>query len=305
MRVLCLGEPLIEFNQTDPANPTSLRLGFGGDTSNCAVAAARLGAQSRFWTKLGADPMAQTLLQLWAREGVDATDCPRDRVASTGAYLITHDANGHLFSYLRAGSAASRMVPEDLPDALFDAVDVLHVSAISQAISQSACDTVFAAIERARSCGATISYDTNLRLALWPLARARAIIEATAAMADIVLPGLDDARQLTGEVEPEAIAKHYLDRGASVVALTLGAQGALVADKHDMHRVPGFRAQAVDASGAGDCFDGAFLVSWFESRDLACAGRFANAAAALSTQGYGAIDPLPDRAAVERLLAET
>ena len=118
-------------------------------------------------------------LALWQRERVDASGVAIDADANTGIYFVTHGASGHEFSYLRAGSAASRMRPSDLPLPVIRSSKVLHVSGISQAISASACDAVFAAIDAAREAGARISFDSNLRPKLWPLPRARAVIVAT------------------------------------------------------------------------------------------------------------------------------
>ncbi|TVQ37041.1 MAG: sugar kinase [Geminicoccaceae bacterium] len=304
--ILCLGEALIELNQTQsgdgPDGAALYRLGCGGDTSNCAVAAARLGARTAYWTRLGADGFGDVLMARWAAERIDASRVVRDPAAFTGAYVVHHGSDGHRFSYLRQGSAASRMTPLDLPADLFEGVRLLHLSAISQAISQSACDTGFEAIERARAAGALVAYDTNLRQALWPLPRARAVIDAAIAQADIVLPSLDDARLLTGLEAPEAVAAYCLDRGARIVALTLGRDGALIATAERRERIAAFPVEAIDATGAGDAFDGAFLTQYLEHGDPFAAGRFANAAAALSTRGYGAVDPLPLRAEVEALL---
>ena len=148
-----------------------------------------------------------------------------------------------------------------------------------------------------------ISYDTNLRLKLWDLPRARAVIHESVAMSDVCLPSLDDASQLTGLVEPEAIVDDYLAKGARVVALKLGAEGALVADTDGRHRVPGLSVETVDATGAGDAFGGAFVAMLLAGKGLGGAARYANAAAALSTTGYGAVVPIPRRDQVERLLA--
>ena len=74
-----------------------------------------------------------------------------------------------------------------------------------------------------------MSYDTNLRLKLWPLRRARAIIHEAMRGADIALPSLDDATQLTGRSAPDAILDFYLGLGARVVALKLGKDGSAVA----------------------------------------------------------------------------
>jgi 2-dehydro-3-deoxygluconokinase len=190
------------------------------------------------------------------------------------------------------------MTTADLPQAMIRQGKVLHVSGISQAISPSAADMVFEAIRIARVAGVTVSYDTNLRLRLWPLARAQAVINAAMAMADIALPGLDDARQLTGLTDPDAIADFYLGRGSSIVAMTLGKDGALVSTRAERRMVPSITVAAIDATGAGDCFDGAFLAEWVRTRDPFAAASYACAAAALSTTGYGAVAPLPQRDAV-------
>ena len=147
-----------------------------------------------------------------------------------------------------------------------------------------------------------VSYDTNLRLRLWPLERARAVIHAAVAMSDIALPGLDDAEQLTGLSGPEAICDFYLGLGAKIVALTLGKNGTMVAVKGDRRLIPARVVTASDATGAGDTFDGAFLAEWLRVGDPFAAAAYANAAAALSTQGYGAVAPIPSRSAVEAFI---
>lgn len=298
--LLCLGEPMVEFNQQPDGR---FLLGHGGDASNCAIAAARSGASVGVVTALGQDAFGDSFMALWAENGVDARLVQRRDDGHTGVYFVTHGPEGHAFSYLRAGSAASRMGPGDLPLDAIRAVRCLHLSGITLAISAESCDAGFAAIEAARAAGVAVSFDTNLRLRLWPLARARALIGAAMGMCDIALPGLDDARQLTGLDDPQAIAEHYLAAGARIVALTLGAQGTLVATPERSERIAAFPVEAVDATAAGDTFDGAFLAEWLRHGDPFAAARYANAAAALSTQGYGAVAPMPRRETVEAFLA--
>ena len=98
--------------------------------------------------------------------------------------------------------------------------------------------------------------------------------------------------------DPDAIVDFYLDLGASIVALTLGEAGTLVATAEQRARVPAIEVTPVDATAAGDTFDGAFLAEHLKSADPFAAARFANAAAALSTEGYGAVAPIPRRARV-------
>jgi 2-dehydro-3-deoxygluconokinase len=230
-----IGEPMLEFNQI-PGEEERYLQGYGGDTSNFCVAAARQGASVGYITRLGQDAFGEQLLNLWRREQVDTRGVGLDPEAHTGIYFVTHSDAGHAFTYFRSGSAASRMRPQDLAPGLIEAGRYLHVSGISQAISNQACDTVFSAIERARGSGVKISYDPNLRLKLWSLARAKAIIEATVSFADYFLPSLQDAKLLTGLDDPEAIVDHFFARGAKAIALKLGGDGVLVVSDKERAR---------------------------------------------------------------------
>jgi 2-dehydro-3-deoxygluconokinase len=290
--LVALGEPMIEFNQT-AAGERNFRQGFGGDTSNATIAAARQGARCAYLTRVGKDAFGDELRYLWAAESVDITGVLTDLQAPTGVYFVSHGPRGHAFTYLRAGSAASRMQPDDLAHGLIERARYLHISAISQAISVSACDTVFAALARARAAGTQVSYDANLRLRLWPLDRARAILRETLRGVDWFLPSLDDMQALTGLEDPEGILKWSHDAGAHRIVLKLGAQGALLDDKGQRTLVAPHPVDAVDATGAGDCFAGNFLARLIAGDTPAAAVRWANVAAALATTGFGAVEPLP------------
>jgi 2-dehydro-3-deoxygluconokinase len=300
--ILAYGEAMVEFNQAAPGKPEYLQ-GFGGDTSNFAIAAARQGARSGFVSAVGEDQFGRLLLDLWSREGVDTTHVRVRDDAPTGVYFVSHGPDGHAFDYLRKGSAASRYAPGDLPLDALAAARVLHLSGVSVAIGDAACDSAFAAIEHARANGVQISFDTNLRLKLWPLARARAVMTEVLRLTDICLPSWDDVAVLTGLDDRDAIVDRLLTLGARVVALKLGKEGSYVATPNERRVVPGRVVQAVDATGAGDCFGGAFVARLVAGDDPFAAARYANAAAALSTQGYGAVAPIPHREAVERALA--
>jgi 2-dehydro-3-deoxygluconokinase len=304
--IVALGEAMIEFNQASADAPERYLRGFGGDTSNMAIAAARLVGEPRqvgYVTRVGDDAFGRMLMDLWRAEGVDTRGVATDIEAPTGVYFVTHGARGHEFSYLRAGSAASRMTPGALPDEVIRASMILHVSGISQAIGSGACDAVFAAIAIAEAGGARISYDPNLRPKLWPLPRARATIMATIAQCDWFLPSLDEAKTLSGRDEANAILDWCHALGAPVVALKRGRDGVVVSDGHRTETIAGHGVVCVDATGAGDCFDGAFAARSLAGDSPFEAARYANAAAALATTGFGAVAPLPRDAAVRELIA--
>lgn len=293
--VVALGEPLYELNRQPDGNWLT---GFGGDTLNVAIAAARLGSRAAYVTRLGDDIFAAELRGLMDREGIDTAAVAADPGAPTGLYFVTHGPAGHVFTYRRAGSAASRMTPASLDPSLIASARFLHASGISQAISDSAAETVAAAIAMARRAGVRVSYDTNFRPRLWSADKARPVIEAAAASADILKTSAEDAEALFGLAEPSAIGRHLLGLGAGAVVITRGRDGAALVTRDGVELVPGRAVAAVDATGAGDAFTGALLAELACGQPMSRAVRFANAAAALSTLGYGAIAPLPRRADV-------
>jgi 2-dehydro-3-deoxygluconokinase len=127
------------------------------------------------------------------------------------------------------------------------------------------------------------------------------VIHAAIAMADIALPSLEDATALTGLQNSDEICDFYL-RLVPLVVLKCGAEGAILATREARHRLPVHKVAAVDATGAGDCFAGNFLARLLAGDAPLDAARYANAAAALSTTGYGAVAPLPFPDAVRGLL---
>lgn len=300
--ILAMGEPMLEFNQASAADPQQFQQGFGGDTSNFCVAVARQGGSVGYVTRLGNDAFGRLFVDLWRREQVDVQGVATDPDAHTGVYFVTHDEKGHAFSYLRKDSAASRMSPENLPLDLIGRAKYLHLSGITQAISGSACDAVFAALDVARKSGVCVTYDPNVRLKLWPLARAKAIVEATVRQVNYFLPSFEDAQTLTGLSDAESIIQHFLALGPHTVCLKLGGDGVLVASGDRRTRIAGHRVAVVDATGAGDCFDGAFVTRLSMGDAAEDAARYANAAAALATTGFGAVAPIPAPADVRALL---
>jgi len=300
--ILAYGEPMVEFNQTGQGDGRLYLQGFGGDSSNFAIAAARQGARVGHFSALGDDAHGRMLRALWDEEGVDHTDVKTDAAAFTALYFVTHGPHGHAFHFYRSGSAASRLRPADVPRERVAAAKVLHLSGISLAISADACDTGYAAIHAAREAGVRVSFDTNLRLKLWPVDRARAVMADVIRLTDICLPSYDDVLALTGIADPDALVDHCLALGARTVALKLGEQGAIVADANQRHRIPAFACKPVDATGAGDTFGGAFVARLVAGDALRDAGRYAAAAAALSTEGYGAVAPIPRAAEVRAAL---
>lgn len=298
--LLCMGEPMLEFNQL-PLRPDGARHyleGHGGDTSNAAVAAARQGAKVGMITSLGRDMPGDSFMALWEREGIDTSTVTRTDRYLTGVYFVTHDPAGHHFLHYRANSAAAMFGPEDVPVRAIGRARMLYLSGISQGISTTACDATLAAIDAARRHGVKIAYDTNYRPRLWPPARAAAVTRAAMESVDYALPGIEDVRTLTGLTDPDAMLDYYLKLGPGVVVLKMGEAGAYLATPEARVKIPGFPVRTVDATGAGDTFCGSFLARILAGDSPEPAARYAAVAAALKCTGYGAVAPIPTPAQV-------
>lgn len=157
-------------------------------------------------------------------------------------------------------------------------------------------------MEIAKRTGVLVTYDPNLRLKLWPINTARAVITHTFELVDVVFPSMEDVKALLGPVSPEAAARQILKRGPKIVAIKLGADGCLVVTRDQVVRSPGFRVTPVDTTGAGDAFDGAFAVGLLEGWAIEETAEFANAVGALTTLKKGAVAPLPRRDQVDEFI---
>ncbi len=302
--LLCMGEPMLEFNQL-PAQPDGARHyleGHGGDTSNTAVAAARHGAKVGMISGLGRDMPGDSFMALWQREGIDTSTVTRTDRYLTGVYFVTHDDSGHHFLHYRANSAAAMYGPDDVPVRAIGRARMLYLSGISQGISTTACDATLAAIDAARRHGVKIAYDTNYRPRLWPPARAAAVMRAAMETVDYALPGIEDVTTLTGLTDPDAMLDYYLKLGPGVVVLKMGEAGAYLATPDARVRIPALTVLTVDATGAGDTFAGAFLARILAGDSPEPAARYAAVAAGLKCTGYGAVGPIPSPAQVAKAM---
>jgi 2-dehydro-3-deoxygluconokinase len=158
-----------------------------------------------------------------------------------------------------------------------------------------------------RAAGKTISFDPNLRPTLWP-SRAAMVegLNALAALADWVLPGIGEGEILTGYTQPEDIAKFYLDRGARAVIVKLGAQGAYFRSADDAAVIACEPvANVVDTVGAGDGFAVGVISALLEGKPLPQAVARGNRIGALAIQVIGDSEGLPTRAELDALELDT
>jgi len=305
--LVTLGETMAVFN---PASSGPLqyisdykRL-IGGAESNVAIGVSRLGHSSGWISRLGSDPFGRFVNNFIRGEGVDTSKVIFDDEYPTGIYFKEIKATGDVtVFYYRKGSAASMMSPADLDEAYIKSAKILHVSGITPALSENCKQTVFRAMEIAKSAGIKVSFDPNIRLKLWNRQKAASVLREIAAYADIVLPGIDEGEIIFGVNEPQAVAERFLELGASVVAVKLGKNGAMVVTRDEVIESPAFDAgRVIDTVGAGDAFAAGFLTGVLEGMPLAQVAGLANACGGFATTIVGDVEGLPLRDEIEALI---
>lgn len=268
-----------------------------GAELNVAVGLARLGLRTAYCSALGADHLGQGLKAFMQAEGLELSQLREDPAHPTGLMFKTLQTDGSdpRTEYFRRGSAASHLHLDDALLAHAAQARWLHLSGVAAAVSPALRRVVQGLATQARRLGQPVSFDPNLRPSLWPSpAEMVATLNALAAQADLVLPGVAEGEILTGHRAPEAIAEFYLARGARQVVVKLGPQGAYAADAHGGVHVPGCRvARVVDTVGAGDGFAVGVVSALLQGLPLAAAAARGNAIGARVVGFPGDCDGLP------------
>jgi 2-dehydro-3-deoxygluconokinase len=307
--VVSFGEPMVEFCATEFGRLKDVQMfkrGWGGDTSNFIVAVARLGGKAGYICRIGDDEFGESFLDLWRSEGVDVSQIIIERGGFTAIYFISIlPGGGHDFTYFRKGSAASHYSPSDLNVEYLSKLKVFHSSGISMAISESCRETVIRAADIVKEHGGLFSFDVNFRPKLWSPQYAKPHIEEAMMRADLLFVSREDISLLYGENVDSVIERICSFARPRAIIVKLGGEGCLIFSGGEKIMIPGFKVNVIDTTGAGDAFDGAFIVGLLEGKPLKEAGVFANAVGALTTTGLGAVAPIPKRSEVEDFLRKT
>jgi fructokinase len=308
MSVVCFGELLIDFVALESGVSVGEASGFkkapGGAPANVAVAVARLGVSSAFLGQVGDDPFGHHLAGVLKADKVDVSGLRFSTQARTALAFVALTAEGdRSFVFYRQPSADMLMRPEDVKLEVLDGGRILHFGSITL-IHEPSRSATLAAIQAARAKGMLISYDPNLRLALWPNAdAARAGMLEGLNFAHIVKISEEEVEFLTGANDIAPLWRPDMQ----VMAVTRGEHGSSIHTRTQQVDLPGFDVATVDTTGAGDGFMAGLLVKMLEYSDrfeahLAESGRFANAVGAITTTQRGAIPSLPTRTQVEAFL---
>lgn len=312
-----IGEALIDFipslrGVTLEEVPEFRRV-VGGGPANCCAAVARLGGESAFIGQVGDDAFGRLILQSFQAFGVDTSRISVTDEANTALAFVSLRADGNRdFIFYRKPSADMLLTPERIDAGWFQKGDILMFSSVDL-IEAPVKYAHIRALESARAAGATIFFDPNVRLPLWPDHDLyRRTINDFLTWADIVKVSDEESEFIFGTSDERACAEQCFEKGAKVVFITKGPRGCAVYSKAGhTFSFEALDVKVVDTTGAGDTFAGAALyqlqragsvAAFMEPEYLSQATRFANAAGSIATMKKGAFDALPTLEEVEKYL---
>ncbi|CAM5241388.1 carbohydrate kinase family protein [Rhodanobacter lindaniclasticus] len=260
--ILCFGEALIDLHASgvDARGFAASFVPFaGGAPANVAVATARLGGSARFAGMLSTDRFGDFLLDSLQRAGVGTADVVRTPAAPTALALVTLDAAGERsFSFHRERTADLQFHAADFRAGAFDDVAVFHVC--SNCLTEAAIAAATTeGMQRAQRAGALVSFDLNLRPALWPagvdpLPRVWPALH----LADVVKLSAEEFAWLAGDGEQAALDRLWRGR-TRLLVVTDGAKPLRWFHPDAEGELPGYAVTVVDSTAAGDAFVGGLL----------------------------------------------
>ncbi|MGQ9697533.1 MAG: carbohydrate kinase family protein [Armatimonadota bacterium] len=258
-----------------------IELHIGGCAANVSIDLARLGFNTATLGMVGNDGFGDFVVQTLEKSGVDAGGVVRTEEAHTSATMIMVHADGERsFLHYIGANAAYREEHVD-----FDRVRAARVLHVAGALVMPGLDgePMARVLKRAREAGVMTALDTVYDAT----GRWMSVLAPCLEHADLFLPSLEEAKCLTGQDEPPAIAQALMDRGVGTVVIKLGERGSYIRSREGELRLPAYKITPVDGTGSGDAFVAGFLAGHLSGWDLEKTGRFANAVGAMCVTALG------------------
>ena len=314
-KIVSLGEVVADIYRDEGESPVELPFTArpGGAPANVAVAAARLGSEAAFIGSVGEDLFGDFILRALEAEGVVTSSVSRQSppTRTSLAFVEVSEDGDRSFTFYRSDPAADELLsPEDVSREALSGTAFVNFGSIPL-IKDPARSAIHEAARLAENFDVPVAFDVNFREHLWEnVEAAREAVDPLLDLSTVVKMGDDELPPLLGTQDPEEAARMLLDRGASLVLISLGPKGAFYATEDFAGSVPAFEVEAVDATGAGDAFLAAALVHLsgnpsgpWEEETVSEATRRGSAAGAIACTDYGAMGALPTEEELEGFMA--
>jgi len=258
-----------------------MQLHTGGCAANTAVGLVRMGIPTGIIGKVGSDAFGDFFRRAMEREGVETKGMVVDTSSHTSATMVMVHADGER-SFIHYIGANAVLRPEDIDFDIIRPARILHVAGAMIMAGLDGEQTALL-LKKAKEAGIITAMDT-----VWDTTgRWLELLKPSLPYVDYFVPSFEEAKMLAGKEEPADVAQVLRAAGAKVVALKMGIKGCYVRSDHAELRLPAFKVDTVDATGAGDAFAAGFLAGVAHGWDLERTAKLANAAGALCTTAMG------------------
>lgn len=306
--IILFGEPMALFI-ADTVGPLEevkhFTRSMSGAEVNVCIGLTRLGHKVTYITRLGEDPLGHYIENNLKKESIGTEFITYDPVYKTGIQLKNKSTTGDSYApYFRKGSAFSHISAKKIDAIDFTGVKVVHITGIPLALSKSCRKATYRLIERAKENQALLSFDPNLRPALWENEKVMIdVINDIASKCDIFLPGTEEGFILMGSENEKEITDYYHSLGIKTVIVKMGKKGAFISNSDITSLVPGFKVEkVVDTVGAGDGFAAGVLSGVLEGlpiEESVCRG---NAIGSIQVMNISDNEGLPTKLELEEYM---
>ena len=307
--IMTMGEIIVEIMRDGVDQPLDKAGVFRGPFPSGAPAifidtVARLGHGAAIVGGVGDDDFGKCLLDRLTGDGVDCSSVIKNDRISTGCAFVTYFSDGERKFIFHIGNTPAVLAPAPAPEKL-EGLKYFHIMGCSLMANLDYGRRIVDTMRAAKAAGAKISFDPNIRPELMKDPEAKDLITAVLAETSVFLPGKSELRMLSGCEDIDAAVQELFRTkpGLEIIALKNGKKGCIIYTRDTEFAFGVYKVPVLDATGAGDSFDGAFLCALLEGKSIEDAAKMATAAASLNTAAFGPMEGAISRENVEAMIA--
>lgn len=308
--IITMGEMIVEIMRATVDEPLDKAGTFKGPYPSGAPAifidtAARLGHSAKIIGGVGDDDFGKCLLDRLSGDGVDVSDVIVNDRISTGCAFVTYFEDGSRKFIFHIGNTPAVLAPAPAPEKLAGA-KFFHIMGCSMMADLTFGRRIVDAMKSANDQGAKVSFDPNIRPELMKDPEAMDLVKEVMDRVNVYMPGVGELLQFSGkDTIDEAVAHCFENPNLELIVLKDGSRGCHIYDRTGKVFSFGvYKAKPVDATGAGDSFDAAFLCGLVEGKSVPDAAKLATAAATLNIAAFGPMEGKINRENVEAIIKE-
>lgn len=293
--ILIMGEMLVEIMRTEEDiqlyDQGLFRGPFpSGAPAICIDAAARLGCKTAIIGGVGKDDFGKCLLERLKKDGVDCSHVVESQERATGVAFVTYFSDGSRKFIFHMGNTPA--VEAKAPaDGDFKDVKYMHIMGCSLMANKAFAQEILKTMRMLAASGTKISFDPNIRKELFTDDSIHAVIKEVMDNTNVFLPGVEELLMTAGKSTIEdAVKKCFENPRLEILALKNGSKGSKIFTRDGVTEVGVYKVEQKDATGAGDCFDGAFIAGLVQGKSIEEAAKMGAAAGALNAAAFGPME---------------